>query len=172
MNYDIHDKELLAVVEAFKQWRVYLEGSKYPTQVYTDHKNLLYWTSTKQLNRRQVRWAETLASYDFRINHVRGTENGRADALSRRPDYEEGSRPGKMSILEDLNGTLTYRKPPDMLAEMRQDITAEQKAVILRERHDDTTAGHPGIDKTLELVTRDYDPWPGLRKDVTEYVRN
>ena len=55
LNYDIHDKELLAIVESFREWRVYLEGTKYPVQVYTDHKNLLYWTSTKQLNRRQVR---------------------------------------------------------------------------------------------------------------------
>ena len=55
LNYDIHDKELLAIVEALREWRVYLEGAKYPVQIYTDHKNLLYWTSTKQLNRRQVR---------------------------------------------------------------------------------------------------------------------
>ena len=33
LNYDIHNKELLAVVEAFRQWRVYLEGSKYIVQV-------------------------------------------------------------------------------------------------------------------------------------------
>ena len=50
LNYDIHDKELLAIVEALRKWRVYLEGTKYPIQIYTDHKNLLYWTSTKQLN--------------------------------------------------------------------------------------------------------------------------
>ena len=42
LNYDIHDKELLAVVEALREWRVYLEGTKYPVQIYIDHKNLLY----------------------------------------------------------------------------------------------------------------------------------
>ena len=42
LNYDIHDKELLTVVEALREWRVYLEGTKYPVQIYTDHKNLLY----------------------------------------------------------------------------------------------------------------------------------
>ena len=47
LNYDIHDKELLVVVEALREWRVYLEGTKYSVQIYTDHKNLLYWTSTK-----------------------------------------------------------------------------------------------------------------------------
>jgi RNase H-like domain found in reverse transcriptase len=47
LNYEIHDKELLAIVEAFREWRVYLEGAAHRIQVYTDHKNLLYFTTTK-----------------------------------------------------------------------------------------------------------------------------
>ena len=54
LNYDIYNKELLTIVEAFKTWRVYLKGLLQPVQVYTDYKNLLYWT-TKDLNKRQVR---------------------------------------------------------------------------------------------------------------------
>ena len=50
MNYEIHDKELLAIVNAFKQWRVYLKGPKHEVQVYSDHKNLLYFMTTKVLN--------------------------------------------------------------------------------------------------------------------------
>jgi hypothetical protein len=50
-NYDIHDKELLAVVIALQEWRVYLEGSKYPVKVFTDHKNLTWFTIIKILNR-------------------------------------------------------------------------------------------------------------------------
>ena len=49
-NYEIHDKELLAIVEAFKKWRMYLEGAQHTITVYTDHQNLLYFTTTKQLN--------------------------------------------------------------------------------------------------------------------------
>ena len=82
-NYEIHDMELLAIVEAMREWGVYLEGSKYPIDVYTDHLNLTHWTSTKKLNKRQIRWAETMAPYKFRIHHVKGSENARADALSR-----------------------------------------------------------------------------------------
>ena len=55
MSYEIHDKELLAIVDAFKQWRVYLKGLKHEVQVYSDHKNLLYFMTMKVLNRRQVR---------------------------------------------------------------------------------------------------------------------
>ena len=47
----------------------------------------------------------------------------------------------------------------------------EQKMEIIRTRHDAMTAGHPGIDKTMELITRDF-TWKGLRDDVTEYVHN
>ena len=65
LNYNIHNKELLAIVEAFREWRVYLEGPNYIVEVYIDHKNLIYFTTTKQLNRWQTRWAETLASYNF-----------------------------------------------------------------------------------------------------------
>ena len=51
LNYDVHDKELLAIVEAMKHWRMYLEGTTLPVQVFTDHKNLTYFTTTKVLNR-------------------------------------------------------------------------------------------------------------------------
>ena len=42
LNYDVYDKELLAIVEAFRHWRVYLEGLKYTVKVYSNYKNLLY----------------------------------------------------------------------------------------------------------------------------------
>ena len=53
-NYDIHDKELLAVVNTLKHWRVYTESSSELT-ILTDYKNLTMFTTTKKLNRQQVR---------------------------------------------------------------------------------------------------------------------
>ena len=55
LNYDIHDKELLAIFEAFKIWRHYLEGSTSPIDIVTDHKNLEYFSTTKILMHRQAR---------------------------------------------------------------------------------------------------------------------
>ena len=49
MNYEIYDKELLAIFGVFKQWRNYLEGAVHTTLVLSDHKNLEYFTTTKQL---------------------------------------------------------------------------------------------------------------------------
>ncbi|GAN11862.1 hypothetical protein MAM1_1148d11480, partial [Mucor ambiguus] len=53
-NYQVYDKELLAIIAAFKHWRPYLEFSSEPTIVLTDHKNLEYFTTTRNLSRRQV----------------------------------------------------------------------------------------------------------------------
>jgi len=84
-NYSIEDKELLAIVKAFKTWRAYLEGNPHRIEVLTDHGNLLTLTTTKELNRRQVRWSEKLASFNFIIKFKPGKQHGKPDALTRRP---------------------------------------------------------------------------------------
>ncbi|KAH9270988.1 hypothetical protein BASA83_006738 [Batrachochytrium salamandrivorans] len=86
-NYDIYDKELLAVVESFKHWRHLLQGGLHPVTVLCDHKNLEYFMSTKKLTRRQARWSLELSEYTFTITHRPGKLNGKADSLSRREDY-------------------------------------------------------------------------------------
>ena len=109
LNYDIHDKELLAIVSAFKVWRPYLEGAKHQVLVKSDHKNLTFFTTTKELTRRQARWAETLSQYDYRIEHCDGRANSQADALSRRPDYKDGVKETVPAILTtDEQGNLVY----------------------------------------------------------------
>ena len=55
INYKIHNKELLAIIKAFKKWHHYLKGAKYKIKVFTNHQNLEYFTTAKVLNRRQAR---------------------------------------------------------------------------------------------------------------------
>ena len=81
-RYETHDAELLAIVEAFKNWRHYLEGCQYEVLVLTDHNNLRRFMDTKSLSSRQVRWAQELSRYHFRINYRQGKANGAADTLS------------------------------------------------------------------------------------------
>lgn len=94
LNYDTHDKELLAIFDAFKQWRHYLEGSTLPVDVVTDHKNLEYFATTKVLTRRQVRWSEYLCHFNMVIRFRPGKLGGKPDALTRRWDVypKEGDR--------------------------------------------------------------------------------
>ena len=127
LNYDVHDKELLAIVIAFEQWRVYLEGSKYPVAVQTDHKNLTTFTTTKILNRRQVRWAEALASYNFTITYRKGSENARADALSRRQDYNKDTREKPRAILKEAEDGLEYNHELLATVAVVEDTRLEQR---------------------------------------------
>lgn len=85
-NYEIYDKELLAIIEAFEQWRPELAGmnTEEPIKVMSDHKNLEWFMSTKQLNRRQARWAEFLAEFNFVINYRPGKQGTKPDSLTRR----------------------------------------------------------------------------------------
>ena len=83
LNYEIHDKELLAIVDSLKQWRYLLVGTHIPVTVYTDHKNLLYFRDAKVLNRRQARWSQFLADFNFVITYRKGSEQRVSDPLSR-----------------------------------------------------------------------------------------
>ena len=85
LNYPIYDKELLAIVLSFRQWRHYLEGAP-EIEVWSDHQNLKHFMAQTILNGRQARWLLQLAPYDFTIHYRRGALNP-ADGPSRRPDY-------------------------------------------------------------------------------------
>ena len=90
-NYDIYDKELMAITKALEEWRPECEGAAYPLQLITDHKNLEYFMTKKLLNRRQARWSEFLTHFDYETVYRPGKSNGKADALTRRPgDLPEG----------------------------------------------------------------------------------
>jgi len=63
-NYDIYDKELMAVIKALEEWRPECEGAAYPLQLITDHKNLENIVTMKLLNRRQAHWSECFTGFD------------------------------------------------------------------------------------------------------------
>jgi hypothetical protein len=83
LNYDTHDKELLAIHEAFRTWRHYLEGSSEPVDVVTDHKNLEYFVTTKLLSRHQARWSEFLHQFNMIIRFHPGKLGAKPDSLTR-----------------------------------------------------------------------------------------
>ena len=104
INYDTADKELLAIVDCFKRWRQYLEGANHQGQVISDHQNLELFQTTNVLNWRQALWAQELAGYDFKIFFRPGRHNGKADYLSRRPEYrleKGGDRKPEMILKPD-----------------------------------------------------------------------
>ena len=88
-NYPTHEKEMLAIVRALKKFRADLLGTRFT--IYTDHRTLECFQGQRDLSRRQARWQEFLAEYDFKIVYVKGGDNTVADALSRMPEEGEGT---------------------------------------------------------------------------------
>ena len=90
-NYEIHDKEMLAIIRGLEAWRHLLEGAQYKFEIWTDHKNLEYFMKVQKLNQRQARWALYLSRFDFTLKHVAGSKMGKADRLSKRADWKVGT---------------------------------------------------------------------------------
>jgi hypothetical protein len=85
MRYEIHDKEMLAVIRGLAEWRPLLIGlQNTPFLAITDHRALEYFTTKRLLNPRQARWADQLAEYDLKITYRPGSINTIADILSRK----------------------------------------------------------------------------------------
>ena len=111
LNYKIHDKELLVIVKAFKQWKTYLEEFKNSVQIYKNYKNLIYFTTIKVLNRWQVQWSEKLLNFNFEIYYQKESENAKADALSQRSDYiKDKSQTIQSVLLQQWDKTIMYNK--------------------------------------------------------------
>jgi len=152
MNYSTADKELLAIVQTMKKFQHYLRGTKYPVIVKSDHRNLRTFMTTKELNARQARWAEELSSYDFIIEHVKGKENVVADALSRRPDYEEAKQ-------VDRNQQIFTEKEEKLV------LNKELKVGMINIETKD------GLSKKIKEETEKDDRYPELRTGNDGYKR-
>jgi hypothetical protein len=193
----VYDLELLAIVNTLDHWRPYLAGSPHKIIIYSDHQNLLYWKEPHKISRRVAREVLMLSKYNFEICHIKGTSNGRADTLSRRPDYDQGHEDNQnvtvlprqvfvraMEVLPDISSQEeSVLKPwidPHQLKQHQgvwykdgqQVVTGDtkDKRHIIQSHHDTPVHGHPGISKTIQLTERLY-WWPKMRLDITEYVK-
>ena len=122
-NYEIYDQELLIIVAAFKQWRHYLKNSLYSIEILTDHNNLKRLMTKKELNSKQVRWAQVLAVYNFEIFH-RSSNKNPANGSSRRFDYKRISSL-KITLLSTLQNKLTLSSDEESLTQSERKNSIE-----------------------------------------------
>jgi hypothetical protein len=98
-NYDVYNHELLGLREMLRHWRHYLHQAAHKVKIHTDHANLLFWKNPGDHNRRVAQWHAELMAYDFELVHIAGAKNGRADTLSRFPDYNQGEEDNKKLVV-------------------------------------------------------------------------
>lgn len=176
-NYDVHDKELLAIISSLEHWRHYLIGSPFKISVLCDHRNLIFFQSRRILKTRHARWATRLSPFQFTLSYRPGSTNDAADALSRRSDYSTSEGGDGVNPVDSTSFVLLKKElfvdaieSGPRLPCSRVLINSEYaKTEILRLRHDAPSAGHPGQIRTFELIARDY-YWENMRQDIYAYV--
>ncbi len=164
-NYDIGNRELLAVKLALEEWRHWLEGSGEPFIVWTDHKNLEYIRSAKRLNSRQARWALFFGHFHFSISYRPGSKNIKPDALSRifdqseRPLSPELILPKKIVVFavtweieSKVRTALQGVTPPPGCPPSRLFVPENLRSDVIRWGHCSKVACHTGISHTIFLV--------------------
>ena len=124
LNYEIHDKELLAILVAFKHWRAYLEGAQHLVDVITDHRSLEYFQTTKQLTRRQARWSEYLSQFDFIVKYRPGRLGAKPDVFTRRADVYPSKGDGTYALANPHNLTTIFKKG-QLMASLRATMIME-----------------------------------------------
>ncbi len=85
-NYEIYDKELLVIIWAFEHWRLELKLTDISIKMFIDHQALISLMKDKELSRRQMRWIQKLADFNFRIMYCSDKQNIKIDALTRQAD--------------------------------------------------------------------------------------
>jgi Integrase zinc binding domain/RNase H-like domain found in reverse transcriptase len=155
-------------MKALAHWRQYLGWTKEPFTIMTDHANLQYWKSPKNLNRCTARWHANLQEYDYEILYIPGKTNVPPDVLSRSPDADQGKEDNKdIVIIPDEKFKIATM---NLEGKIKVPNLNEIKRGIMRLVHDLPTAGHPGRDETLRKMQEHY-YWPHMKEWITDYVK-
>ena len=182
VNYDVGNRELLAVKMALEEWRHWLEGASVPFLVWTDHKNLEYLQTAKRLNSRQARWALFFGRFNFSLVYRPGSKNVKPDALSRR--FET---PGRMEDPDTILPASCFVRAVRL--DIEQTVLAAQeggagpsscpanllfvplsvRSDVLIWGHSSNLSCHPGVTRTTAFIQRRF-WWPQMREDVKAFV--
>ena len=191
---DAGEQELLAVIYALHKFRCYLEGNHFT--LVTDHLPNTYFASQLTLSPKKARWLDFLSRFDFDWSYRPGRLNV-ADPLSRAKHLPTLSLddPNLLPLFvafqidNDSSWQTAYAKDPwfsdptnteklsfkgekwyNASGQIVVPNALELRELILKECHDAPTAGHPGVARTVKLITVNY-WWPHLFSDVKNYIK-
>jgi hypothetical protein len=136
---------------------------KEPFTILTNHANLQYWKSLRNLNRRTTRWHADLQQYDYEIQHIPGKANIPADFLSRPPDMDQG---------KDDNQDITILPESRFIntAKLDSSPSPEEQQTLMTWAHNHPMAGHPGRDEMIQHV-KQHRQWQGMNAWIIDYVK-
>ncbi len=181
-NYDIGNRELLAVKLALEEWRHWLEGTEIPFIVWTDHKNLEYIRTARRLNSRQARWALFFGRFRFTISYRPGSKNGKPDALSRIFEAEASpTLPVPILPHERVVAAVTWGVESKVRTALRSTtipagcpegllfVPESVRTSVLQWGHSSGLACHPGATRTCMLIKQRF-WWPSVARDARLFV--
>lgn len=195
-KYSTSERELLSIVYAIEKFRPYIDGAHFT--VVTDHSALQWLHKMKDPHGRLARWAMKLQQFSYDIVHRPGKVHTVPDALSRGIENDPYTEIFAIDILErhkdewyrgKVQEVLKQEKPSEWMVSnnllykrvfLSQFPNSENnwklyvpeavRSKVLKECHDDITAGHLGIRKTYFKIKLKYF-WPNLLQEVKQYVR-
>ena len=188
-NYEIYNRELLAIIRALTEWRHYLLRSPHPVTVLSDHKNLTYFWTAQKSNQRQARWSLFLSEFELKLIHVPGTQMVQDDLFISAIDIElkdliTNSKETDTLVTDAIsalqNGEALPMKSRILDWTFKEGLIFYQgkcyvpndqdlRRKILQWYHDSIPLGHPGQLQTQEIIRRDY-WWPGMHTFIKNYV--
>jgi len=198
-NYATHERELLAIKEALRKWRFYIENGT-TTLVRTDHAGLQYLKSTVKPSGRLARWLAEFGEFNLDIKYKPGTEMIVSDTLSRRSDYRLRSVQADLYTITFDEAVVSYARDGTLSGEVEWDVELKKYENQLklddddRVYHRDTpsdswipytelwaradllnsihkTYGHCSIETMFDIV-RVREWWPGMRRDIKHFVKH
>lgn len=187
-KYSAYDRELLAIYSAIKKFRHAIEGRSFT--IFTDHKPLIFAFRQKleKCTPRQFRYLDFIAQFTTQIEHVKGTENEVADALSRVETIREAIDYRELSKLQEIDEeTKEFVKNKDSALQLKRlSLTPETMVYCdvatgkirpfvpkpCRRQVFNAIHGlaHPGAKTTAKLI-KDRFVWPAMDKDCKEWAR-
>ncbi|KAK3565772.1 hypothetical protein QTP86_015024 [Hemibagrus guttatus] len=182
-NYDVGNRELLAIKAALEEWRHWLEGAHHPFQVLNDHRNLEYLRGAKRLNPRQARWVLFFTRFLFTVSSRPGSKKGKTDALSRQFEAANESgqpdlilpatallAPVQWDLVEEIRRAHADEPPPAGCPPNKLFVLQQFRSQVMQWVHEAPSSGHPGTRRLTQLIRRRF-WWPSLGSDVEGYVR-
>ena len=141
---------MLAIIWALEEWQHFLEGTPCQFEIWTDHKNLEYFCTSKKLNQRQARWSLHLSQFDFTLHHHPRSSMGKSNALSWHSDQGSGSRDNaditllrpSLFAIRALEGVTAIRVEVGLLWDIQREFQHGEKEESVVKAVEELQKGH------------------------------